>query len=108
MNTLTALGIASAVFVAAFTARAYRDDTPGSGQSRRQAIVEAWVNIAIGFTLNFAMNMALLPLVGASISAADNFALGWVFTAASVVRQYALRRWFNARIHAFSKRVAER
>lgn len=34
MTLLTALGLASVAFVAFFTARAYRDNTAGNGQSR--------------------------------------------------------------------------
>ena len=44
MNLLTALGLVSFAFVVAFTARAYKDDAQGNGQSRRSAIIEAWVN----------------------------------------------------------------
>lgn len=106
MTLLTALGIASVAFVAVFTARAYRDDTAGRGQSRRSAIIEAWVNILVGFTINYFMNLALLPLVGAQLSLSENFMLGWVFTAASIVRQYVIRRWFNAHIHALATRIA--
>lgn len=80
MTLLTALGLASVAFVAFFTARAYRDNTAGNGQSRRSAIIEAWVNILIGFTINYGMNLVLLPLVGAHLSLAENFMLGWVFT----------------------------
>lgn len=82
MTLLTAMGLASVAFVAVFTARAYRDNTEGNGQSRRSAIIEAWVNILIGFTINYGMNLALLPLVGAHLSLSENFMLGWVFTAA--------------------------
>ena len=60
----------------------------------------------IGFTINYGMNLALLPLVGAHLSLSENFMLGWVFTAASIVRQYVIRRWFNARIHALATRMA--
>lgn len=105
MNTLNFLGLVSFVFVAAFTANAYRDNT-GDGQTRRGAIVEAWVNILIGFSVNFAVNIVLLPMVGAELTAANNFMLGWVYTAISIVRQYAIRRWFNARIHSLSARIA--
>lgn len=97
MNLITALGLVSFAFVAVFTARAYKDDAQGNGQSRRSAIIEAWVNILIGFTINYAMNLILLPLVGARITAMGNFMLGWTYTAISIVRQYAIRRWFNAR-----------
>lgn len=52
MTLLTALGLASVAFVVVFTTRAYRDNTAGNGQSRRSAIIEAWANILIGFTIN--------------------------------------------------------
>jgi hypothetical protein len=29
-----------------------------------------------------------------------NFWMGWVFTVISIVRQYAIRRWFNAQLVA--------
>ena len=107
MTLLTALGLVSFAFVVAFTARAYKDDTRGNGQSRRSAIIEAWVNIFIGFTINYAMNFILLPLVGARVTAMDNFMLGWTYTAISIVRQYTIRRWFNARIVALARRLGD-
>ena len=105
---LHALGLLSFVFVAWFTLRAYSGPDTGAGQSRRASIVEAWANICIGFTVNWLANFLLLPLVGASFTAWDNFLLGWIYTAVSIVRQYAIRRWFNARIHLLAARVAER
>jgi hypothetical protein len=107
MNLLQALGIASMAFVVAFTVRAYALN-PGAGQSPRSAIIEAWFNIAIGFTINFIMNLLVIPLAvhGGHLSAADNWWMGWVFTTISIVRQYAIRRWFNARLHAAAKRLA--
>ena len=65
------------------------------------------MNILIGFTINYAMNLLLLPLVGARITAVDNFMLGWTYTAISIVRQYAIRRWFNARIVALARRLGD-
>jgi hypothetical protein len=91
---LTTLGIASFLFVAGFTARAYRNNS-GIGQTPRGAIIEAWLNIAVGFSVNFVANLFLLPLVGASFTAMENFWLGWTYTAISIVRSYAIRRWFN-------------
>lgn len=107
MSILNLLGLVSFVFVAVFTYRAYRDNT-GHGQTPRGAIIEAWMNIAIGFSINFAANFLFLPMVGASFSAAENFMLGWVYTAISIMRQYCIRRWFNARLHAVAQRLAER
>jgi hypothetical protein len=96
VNLITFLGIVSAAFVAWFTYRAYYGHDDGNGaQSRRESIIEAWTNIVIGFSINYAANLLLLPLVGAELTAVNNFWLGWVYTAISILRQFAVRRWFN-------------
>lgn len=105
MSILVTLGLLSFIFVAVFTWRAYTR-APGAGQSPRSAIIEAWANIAVGFSINFAANLLILPLVGATLTAGSNFWLGWIYTAVSIVRQYAIRRWFNAHLVAMSKRLA--
>ena len=105
MSTITILGILSAIFVAWFTWRAYHSADDGKGeQSRRESVIEAWTNIVIGFSINYTANLLLLPLVGAELTAANNFWLGWTYTAISIIRQYAVRRWFNA--HSFAATVA--
>lgn len=106
MTFITALGLASLIFVAAFTARAYRNNS-GTGQTPRGAIAEAWINIMVGFSFNYALNFMLLPQLGAQLTLANNFWLGWIYTAASICRQYAIRRWFNARIHRVAARLAK-
>jgi hypothetical protein len=106
MTVLTLLGVVSLAFVAAFTIRAYSKDT-GDGQTPRGAIIEAWLNILVGFSINYAVNWVLLPLVGASFTAAENFWLGWIYTAISICRQYAIRRWFNARLQLISKKLGK-
>ena len=42
MTLLTALGLVSFAFVVAFTARAYKDDAQGNGQSRRTRSALRW------------------------------------------------------------------
>lgn len=105
---ITILGAASMLFVAAFTWRAYTKQD-GDELARREAIIEAWVNIIIGFSANFAANLLLIPLMtnGSAITAADNFFGGWVYTAISIVRQYAIRRWFHTRLEVFKKHAAK-
>lgn len=100
--TLTILGTASFLFVAWFTVRSYY-----AGPNPRLAITEAWMNIVIGFAVNYSSNFLLLPLVGASFTAAENFFLGWIYTAISILRQYAIRRWFQDGIHAFALKISE-
>lgn len=103
MSLITWLGLASALFVAWFTFRAYyaKDDGLGA-QTKRESIIEAWINIAIGFSINYTANLILLPMVGAQLTAANNFWLGWTYTAVSIIRQYAVRRWFNSQRFAAS------
>jgi hypothetical protein len=105
MTLLYGLGIASFLFVAAFTYRAYKDDT-GHGQTPRGAIIEAWMNICIGFSINFAANFIFLPMVGASFTALENFLLGWIYTAISIIRQYVIRRWFNSKLKAVAHAIS--
>lgn len=90
MGALEALGVASMLFVLAFTWSRYN-----AGVSPRRAIIEAWANLVVGFSVNFVANFAILPLVGATLTAADNFWIGWLYTGVSVLRQYGLRRVFE-------------
>jgi hypothetical protein len=60
------------------------------------SIVEMKTNIAIGFALNYAVNLAVLPLLWQGDSPfASAFWIGCVFTVVSVARQLIIRRWFN-------------
>ncbi|MCD6672975.1 MAG: hypothetical protein LT106_08965 [Burkholderiaceae bacterium] len=78
-------------------------------QSRLSSFIEAWVNVAIGFGINFTMNFLILPVVGLPMpSVGQNFAMGLLFTVVSVARSYAVRRWFNARINRFANIMAGR
>lgn len=108
MNILTFLGMVSMIFVAAFTWRTYTK--PGiERQVRREAIIEAWVNIVIGFSANFLANLVLIPMMshGGTLSASSNWWGGWVYTAISVVRNYSVRRWCSAAIQRFIKWLAQ-
>ena len=64
-------------------------------QSSIMSFVEAWANVAIGFSINWVANMLILPLFGLDVSAGQAFWVGVCFTGISVVRSYCLRRWFN-------------
>jgi hypothetical protein len=75
-------------------------------QSRLSSLIEALINVAIGFTINFLANMWFFPLFGWHISPSQNLALGAIYTAISIARSYCIRRWFNARIQAAAKRMA--
>lgn len=67
-------------------------------QSRWGSFIEAWINVLIGFSINFVANMLILPMYGFHITAAQNFSMGCIYTIISVARSYAIRRWFNRAI----------
>ncbi|OIJ43832.1 DUF7220 family protein [Massilia timonae] len=75
-------------------------------QTRLGSLIEAIINVLIGFGINFTANMLIFPLFGFHITPGANFALGLIYTVISVVRSYAVRRWFNARLQRLASAVA--
>lgn len=68
-------------------------------QSRLESFIEAWINVLIGFTINFVANLLILPQFGfTTLTLKANFLIGVCFTLVSVVRQYAIRRWAQAHL----------
>ena len=64
-------------------------------QSRKHSFYEAWVNIFIGYSVNLIANMLIFPLFGFHITVTQNIVMGVIYTAISLARSYAIRRWFN-------------
>ena len=75
-------------------------------QTRLGSLIEALANVVIGFAINWAANMAILPLFGFHVTGGQAFGIGCFFTVISIVRSYALRRWFNARLQLAAQRLA--
>lgn len=68
-------------------------------QTKMSSFVEAWINVLIGFAINFVANLVILPMFGFNITLEDNLYIGILYTIISVARSYAVRRWFNEYIH---------
>ena len=64
-------------------------------QTKLGSFVESWANIAVGFSINYAANLLVLPWFGLHVTPLDAFGIGVIFTVISFVRSYVLRRWFN-------------
>ena len=75
-------------------------------QSRLGSLIEAITNLIVGFAINWCCNMVILPWFGFNIKPLAAFNMGLVFTVISLCRQYALRRWFNNRLHIAAQRLA--
>ena len=77
-------------------------------QSRLGSLIEVLFNIAIGFAINWAANLLILPLYGFQVTGGQAFSMGLLFTVISVIRSYIIRRWFNARLHRAAELLAGR
>jgi hypothetical protein len=75
-------------------------------QTRWGSLVEVSINIFIGYWINFCANLAILPMFGLHVSIADNFLIGFIYTAISVARSYVVRRWFEGMIHRAAQKIA--
>lgn len=75
-------------------------------QSRLGSLIEAAINIAIGYFVALASQLIIFPLVGIHIPLSTNFAIGFWFTLISLVRSYVIRRWFNTRLQRAAESLA--
>ena len=68
---------------------------PAPGQSKRDSLLETSVNIVVGVTVGFLLNILVLPLFGYNVNMADASGITLVFTTISFIRSYCMRRVFN-------------
>jgi hypothetical protein len=64
-------------------------------QSRCMSLVEAIVNVIVGYGVAVATQELVFPWFGLSTTLGQNLQMGLVFTVVSLARSYALRRLFN-------------
>jgi hypothetical protein len=57
----------------------------------------------IGYIVALISQLAIFPLFDINVSITNNLWIGAWFTIISLVRSYVIRRWFNARLHAYSQ-----
>lgn len=67
-------------------------------QTRAGSLVEAAINVAIGYVVALLSQLAIFPAYGLDVSFSTNMQIGAWFTVVSLLRSYTIRRWFNARI----------
>ena len=64
-------------------------------QTRRMSLVEALANVAVGYAVAVATQIAVFPHFGLETTMSENLAIGVIFTVVSIVRSYSLRRVFE-------------
>ena len=62
-------------------------------QSRLESLIEACINVLIGFGVSVVANFVVFPLVGVSASTGQILWIGLAMTFISVSRSYLVRRW---------------
>ena len=75
-------------------------------QSKFGSLIEACINTAIGFMTTLVLAPIVYPLFGHSFTLAQNLGITAIFTVMSILRGYAVRRWFNARIKRLAALIA--
>lgn len=76
-------------------------------QSRLSSLIEAVINVAIGFVISLVLMALVLPAYGHEVTWGQNLQITTIFTVASIARSYCVRRWFNGRIHRAAQRIAK-
>ena len=66
-------------------------------QTKARSLIEAWVNIFIGFAVNFSANILILPALGIPVTVAQAGWIGVLYTLISLIRSYCIRRAFVRR-----------
>ena len=76
-------------------------------QSRRMALLEAGVNVVVGYGLAVLVQLLIFPVLGLRVSLGEGMIIGLVFTAVSMARGYMLRRLFERiRAHGLQREAA--
>lgn len=69
-------------------------------QTRLSSLVEATLNVTLGFGISVLANWLILPFYGVSPKLSVSFEIGIWFTGISFLRSYLLRRlfvWFHSK-----------
>lgn len=61
-------------------------------QSRKHSAIEAVGSVAIGFVVSVGITAVVMPAYGHPVSFGDNIQITAIFTVASIVRSYLVRR----------------
>ena len=70
------------------------------GQTKAESLVESSVNIGIGYCVSLMVQILVFPLFDLKVTFGENVTICLIFTAASLIRMYCLRRFFNWRKRA--------
>jgi hypothetical protein len=65
-------------------------------QSRLMSMVEAITNVVVGYGVAVVTQILIFPIFGLQTTLGQNLAMGGIFTIVSLLRSFALRRFFES------------
>jgi len=65
-------------------------------QTRLMSLVETMTNVAAGLVISFLSQIVIFKIYNVSLSTQQNVEITLYFTIISILRSYALRRFFNS------------
>jgi hypothetical protein len=66
-------------------------------QTKLESFLEANTSTFIGFIVSYILSYTVLPLYGVEQSHSVSLQITTIYTVASIIRGYAVRRYFNKR-----------
>lgn len=75
-------------------------------QTRLESLIEACINVFIGFGISTVANAILLPAVGIPVTLGQNLLIGAGMTVISVARTYIIRRYAQGGLNHVIKNIA--
>jgi hypothetical protein len=64
-------------------------------QSKKNSAIEVIVNVGSGYFVGILVQLLIFPLFGLNVSLVENAIITLIFTIASMIRGYYIRRLFN-------------
>jgi len=75
-------------------------------QTKLASLIEVITNVLIGYGIAVTAQVFIFPLYGVHLPLSANLSLGLLFTIISVIRSYAVRRWFNGPLNTAAEALA--
>ena len=66
-------------------------------QTKKESLLESGINILVGFVVALIIGIGIFKITGIKATYTQNLMSTTLFTIASFIRQYIIRRWFNKR-----------
>jgi len=64
-------------------------------QKRKHSLIEAITNTSVGFIISFLIQIIMYPIMDIPVRFSQNIIITIIFTIASILRSYIIRRVFN-------------